>query len=362
MNKFPGPVLQYFNIRLLLRLIVWFCVCYLVYGSNIPQDPDIITSVYIFKSISVISLFIFTYVNNLFFVPKYLARKKFGIYFSFAILWMCIYSLGYTLFVKWVIHNYATIKSYDVVFLSIPIDSEFIFSAILDTTIGYATIYGLWLFMSTLTWYMHDYARQQELITKAHQRQMETELSFLKSQLNPHFLFNTLNNLYALALQKSDSAPDAILKLSSILRYLLYESDTPTVSFEKEKEIILAYTELELLRLSEKENLQINLFADKPYIIPPLLWLPVLENVFKHGTRTMSDNHHVRFDFELRNNKLFMYSENKSKPASDVNLTSGGVGLDNLRKRLNLLYPQKHTFEIRQENNSYITTIQIELS
>jgi two-component system LytT family sensor kinase len=117
-----------------------------------------------------------------------------------------------------------------------------------------------------------------------------------------------------------------------------------------------------LLRLSEKENLQINLFADKPYIIPPLLWLPVLENVFKHGTRTMSDTNHVRFDFEIRDNKLIVHSENENKPVSDVKHTSGGVGLDNLRKRLNLLYPQKHTFEIRQENNSYITTIQIELS
>jgi LytS/YehU family sensor histidine kinase len=209
---------------------------------------------------------------------------------------------------------------------------------------------------------MHDYWRQQEIIKETLQKQLETELSFLKNQINPHFLFNTLNNLYALALQKSDAAPDAILKLSSILRYILYESDTPTVSFEKEKEIMQAYIELELLRLSDKEQLHFNITTDKPYDLPPLLWLPVLENVFKHGTRTMSEKNPVEFNFEIKNGRLSVYSKNNDKMLVGSNGQPGGVGLNNLKKRLELLYPNKHRFETKSENNFYVAQIQIDLS
>jgi len=261
-----------------------------------------------------------------------------------------------------VIHYYPLINNYDIVFLSIPVDTELTFASIIESSAGYFIVYGLWLFVSTLTWYMHDYWRQQELIKDTLQKQLETELSFLKNQINPHFLFNTLNNLYALALQKSDDAPGAILKLSSILRYILYESDTPTMSFEKEKEIMQAYIELELLRLSDKEGLRFDIMTDKSYELPPLLWLPVLENVFKHGTRTISEKTPVEFHFEIRNNRLSVYSRNDVKMLVGSNEQRGGVGLNNLKKRLELLYPEKHSFETRSENNFYITQIQIDLS
>src|SRR6185437_14342472 len=154
---------------------------------------------------------------------------------------------------------------------------------------------ALILFQFTMAWYMTDHAKQQKAIEAAKKKQVEAELNFLKSQINPHFLFNTLNNLYALAIKHSDKTPDTILKLSAILRYLLYESNVENISFEKEKEIMQAYIALELLRLSNSNNFTFSISSDNKCNIPPLLWVPVLENVFKHGTRIISDNNFVDY-------------------------------------------------------------------
>ena len=209
---------------------------------------------------------------------------------------------------------------------------------------------------------MHDHARQRQAALLAQQRQLQTELDFLKAQINPHFLFNTLNNLYALALKKSAQSPDAILKLSAILRYLLYDSNTSTVSFDKEKEIMEAYIDIELLRLDSSELVAISIEADQPYQIPPLLWLPILENVFKHGTRTMAEGNAVSFRFEILQNTLTIYAQNKEKLVSNVQPEQGGIGLSNLGKRLELLYPGKHTLAISRENNDYISQLTIALA
>jgi two-component system LytT family sensor kinase len=221
----------------------------------------------------------------------------------------------------------------------------------------------IWVCIFTMAWYLRDYSRQTRLVEETRKKQIETELSFLKNQINPHFLFNTLNNLYSLALKKADTAPDAILQLSAILRYLLYESDSKEVSFEKEKEIMNAYIGLELLRLTDKENLHFSISADNNYNIPPLLWLPVLENVFKHGTRYISVNRYIGYKFTIENNKLTMHSKNEFKLTNGVESEqkSQGIGLDNLRKRLELLFKDKYTIHTKVEGSYYIADIIISL-
>jgi LytS/YehU family sensor histidine kinase len=218
--------------------------------------------------------------------------------------------------------------------------------------------------MFTMAWYMNDYSKQEKLVEETRKKQIETELSFLKSQINPHFLFNTLNNLYSLALKKSDTAPEAILKLSVILRYLLYDSNTEEVSFDKEKEIMQAYIDLELLRLADNDQLHFSISADNSCKVPPLLWLPVLENVFKHGTRFISTECFVDYRFMIQNNMLTIYAKNRYKNAAPSVESDkvGGIGLSNLRKRLNILYPQKHKINIMQDEDYYVTEVQVALT
>jgi two-component system LytT family sensor kinase len=231
----------------------------------------------------------------------------------------------------------------------------------LESTLTYAIGNIGWLFVFSLGWFMHDHTRQQKLLEAVQKKQMETELHFLKNQVNPHFLFNTLNNLYGLSLKNSDKGPDAILRLSSILRYMLYESNAQLVSFEREKEIMNAYIELELLRLPAGEDFHFNIEADRAYSIPPLLWLPVLENVFKHATRVIATHYFVDFRFVIKDNIVEIYSKNNYKAGAKTNGDAGGIGLDNSRKRLALLYPGRHKIETGKDEEYYTVQIKIEL-
>src|SRR5690606_26203378 len=144
-----------------------------------------------------------------------------------------------------------------------------------------------------------------------------------------------------------------------ILRYILYDSNTALVSFEKEKEIIQAYVELELIRLKNDQNFQVTVEADKEYETPPLLWLPVLENIFKHGTRYISDDYFMDFKYTIFQNRLSIYGRNRYRDVNGRGLTNvGGIGLENLRKRLELIYGRKHQLTISREEGIFTIHVQ----
>ncbi len=302
------------------------------------------------------------YINNLILVPRLLARKK-------RLAWIISYtglvfiiSFIYLYTIKWMLHTYpgSSTGSVSPIMSSQETGTLTIASILneLSTFFNVIFIFGL---MFTLCWLAMDYARQQKMLEEATIKQTETELNFLKSQINPHFLFNTLNNLYALTVKKSDDAPDIVSKLSTILRYLLYESNVSTISFEKEKEMMQAYIDLELLRITNKENMQFAITTDKPCSIPPLLWIPVLENVFKHGTRFISSQYFIEYRFAIENNMLTICSKNSYKAEPAAKEEQKGIGLANLRKRLLLLYPGRHEIVTKQEDNYYITEVKIAL-
>jgi len=301
------------------------------------------------------------YFNNLVLVPRLLVKKKYTAYFISVVVYTFFIACAYTITSKVLL---SSVAANDVSFFSYPsLTKDLGFISVLRQMVNYSIGLLTMTFIFTMGWYMMDYTRQQKSLESATKKQMETELLFLKGQINPHFLFNTLNNLYALAVKKADQTPDAILKLSSILRYLLYESDIPVVSFEKEKEVMEAYIDLELLRLSDKEHLAFSITSDGFYSLPPLLWLPVLENVFKHGTRFIADNYFIDYRFNIENNKLTIYSKNSCKQANNTNGTeTGGIGLGNLKHRLEILYPGKYTLTTGPDGGSYIVNVEILLS
>jgi len=360
MSRALHKLTKWFSLRLFLNILLWLAVSYLLYNENRPQKH--ITEVYALKCVSLVSLMIFTYVNNLLLIPRYLKTRRYPVYLPLAALLVCLYALSYSAFIVAVVQHHTYLQPYQFVLFSVPMKTEWSLHAIGITAIGYAITFGIWLFTLTTAWYMHDHGRQRQAMLLAQQRQTETELNFLKAQINPHFLFNTLNNLYALALKKSSQSPDVILKLSSILRYLLYESNTPTVPFEREKEIMEAYIDIELLRLDHADHVHVEISADEPRPIPPLLWLPILENVFKHGTRRVGPGSDVVFRFKIERNTLEIYSKNQEKMIVKTWEDTGGIGLNNLQKRLELLYPQRHSMATVQEQGYHISQVNINLS
>lgn len=211
-----------------------------------------------------------------------------------------------------------------------------------------------------VTEWIKSQAEQKDLKRQS----LESELKFLKSQINPHFLFNTLNSLYALTLKKSDLAPEIVLKLSEAMRYMLYECNEPRVLLEREIQYIENYLELE--RIRHAEDVHINFIVNGKVdvqMIAPLVFLPFVENSFKHGMNTRGEKYiQITLDID-GDNIYFKVTNNKGteKVKSITNRKSGGFGLRNIKQRLMLLYPEKHHLKTKENEKDYVVDLHIEL-
>lgn len=189
----------------------------------------------------------------------------------------------------------------------------------------------------------------------------ELELNFLKAQINPHFLFNSLNNIYALALQKSDRSPEMILKLSDLMRYMLYEYNVPLINLDRELKFLNDYIDLEKIRHGEKAKINFTLSGetlDKQ--IPPLLLIPFVENAFKHGINAQFNSAWVNVDMKLdtpENDFIFTISNNKPLVPEKKQQAAGGIGIENAKKRLEMIYPNKHTLSIDSPLDTFIVSL-----
>ncbi len=194
----------------------------------------------------------------------------------------------------------------------------------------------------------------------------ETELKYLKSQINPHFLFNSLNSVYALALQKSDLAPELILKLSDILRYILYEGSEKKVSLTQELKYLKSYLELEKVRHGNRMELDIEIVGNTDNKeIAPMLLIPFVENSFKHGLGKDMDKGYVKVQVNSETNELkFAIANSKPKKGNEIsrqNGYQGGIGLINVKKRLDMLYPKKHNLTMGSTEGEFKVELNINL-
>ncbi len=193
---------------------------------------------------------------------------------------------------------------------------------------------------------------------------LQSELKFLKSQINPHFLFNTLNSLYAHTLKKTDDAPDIVLKLSEMMRYMLYDCNEKEVFLDKEIKYIQNYLDLESIRHGGRIDIKFEIDGQvNQQKIAPLIMMPFIENAFKHGTTSQINEAFVYFKLNVDRTKLFLNLRN-SKAASipkPIIIQSGGIGLTNVKRRLDILYPNKHHLHIDESPKEYQVSLQIDL-
>jgi two-component system, LytTR family, sensor kinase len=220
-----------------------------------------------------------------------------------------------------------------------------------------------------ITRHIYHYIRLKNAAKQLRIEKQEAELNFLRSQTNPHFLFNTLNNIYALARDKSDLAPESILRLSKILRFMLYETSGDFIAIEQELKIISDYIALEKLRYDDSLRLNFNHdIEDMKQALPPLLLIPLVENAFKHG---VSETRHEPFiEIHLSVNKrqlLFLVSNSAEQnyPTHDIPASAAtikeSIGLSNLRRQLELLY-KDFTLTVQQQQSVFTATLKINLS
>ncbi len=224
-------------------------------------------------------------------------------------------------------------------------------------------------FLMLVTWALSalartgDQAREKEKeVALLQAEKSDTELKLLKSQINPHFLFNALNNIYSLTVTKSDHAPDLLLKLSSMLRYVLYEGNDNRVPLASEIKYIEDYITLQKLKDDEISNIEFTNEGDIDYFIPPMLLIPFVENAFKHSKVEDLVNGWIKINLQVKDTKQLIFSVENSLPSELETDKTGGIGIDNVRRRLELLYGDNCTLEITDTNDSFHVHLNIPLN
>ncbi|MDX2249305.1 MAG: histidine kinase [Bacteroidia bacterium] len=286
-----------------------------------------------------------TYFIALFAVPRYLRREKIGM-FALTVLGVAIL-LFYSRLRLMELINYLQ----DDVYFQIP-PSKIAKNIIRD--------YSL-IALAVCLYIIGDWRKKEKMNTQLIRAKADAEIQLLRAQLHPHFLFNTLNNIYSLALSNSDRVADSILRLTELLEYLVYWASKETVPLAREVQLIHNYLELERLRYGDMLDLEVDL-PDQNHSLPvsPLILLPFVENCFKHGGKGKNGKFEVKLSLDVSSKLLFHIQNSKKYPPKAAN-GNGGLGLENIRKRLELVYPGLHRLEIVEDEDFFTVNLELEL-
>ncbi len=218
------------------------------------------------------------------------------------------------------------------------------------------------LFFFALIRHIYNYIQLRQSSQQLRIEKQQAELNYLKSQTNPHFLFNTLNNIFSLARDKNDLAPESILRLSKMLRYMLYETTGDFIAIEQELKIISDYIALEKLRYDESLLVNFNYDVEEmKQSVPPLLLMPLIENAFKHGVAETRNNPFVDIHLSIKQRKLHLLIKNSVESAAEHPDIKENIGLSNLRRQLELLYKDYNLF-LQQQASVFVASLQINLA
>ncbi|WKK66228.1 sensor histidine kinase [Lutimonas zeaxanthinifaciens] len=338
---------RFISLHLIFWVGVWFFFVY--FFSYNSTDSNYVTW---FSTFLLPVTMITTYFVVYYLIPKYLLSKK---YFLFA-----LYSLYTFIISTWLI--LMTIFA-SLVFLSNlkiekmpPMSKNYIFVLIL--------VYLVVLLVSFVNLLSHNFkteSKNKELQNKILTTQLQIkdqELQYLKKQIHPHFLFNTLNTIYGFALRGSKDTPDIILKLSNLLDYILYQVSKPKVSLKEEILHLQEYIDLERIRFQDTLKISFKSdIGDKDKLIPPMLLIPFVENAFKHGN-LIEGFLHIFIEIQLIEDSLNFSIKNTVKNNSEPQKESG-IGLVNIRKRLDLIYPDNYSLRVTTDQQWYEVELKI---
>jgi LytS/YehU family sensor histidine kinase len=278
--------------------------------------------------------------SHLFILTRFLNRKKISLYLLGLICIFLVSPLLYLGLEKEEIYDWPSfLDHYFTTLLS------FVLFCIILSAVG----------RTTENWFLNTL--KKETLQK---QALRAELALLKSQINPHFLFNTLNNIHTLAYKTSPAAAEAIMGLSSLMRYMLYESNSDTVALQREIDYLQDFISLQGLRYKEKSIVDLQITGNiETCRIAPLLFVHLIENAYKHSPATLHAGD-IKVSIEVKEKGLTFSIQN---PAGNKNLRlmdeQGGFGLSNFKKRLQLVYPQRHTFEVNNSDNVFKVILKI---
>jgi two-component system, LytTR family, sensor kinase len=314
-------------------------------GSNTHKpNPEFVTSISfeIHNAIKFLSLPALFYLNAFFLLPQFYFKKKYSRYFAALLIVLLLLS-----FINWITFT-----------LLLP-EQNFRIPLFLITYLFPCLFI---VAISTSFAMLQDRVRADLLAQERETESLKTELLFLRSQVSPHFLFNVLNNMVALTRKGSDQLEPSLIKLSSLLRYMLYEAAEEKVPLEKEVEYLKSYVDLQTQRF--RKNIAVNVILkemDGAYEIEPMLLIPFVENAFKHGV-SLDPDAKIEIELEARNGILQLLVRNKFvEEETVIKDKSSGIGLNNVTRRLNLLYKNQHTLLINKTKGWFTVSLQLNL-
>lgn len=339
------------NRVLLIHLLFW-CVYssfffYQIIYARTKEEPDW-TRIFEDLSSHIICMMIISYLNYFIFLPRFLKHrslKQYLLEFSvpFALSMYGLWSLK-----KFIVHGCA-------------FSTPWIYSQkfIVNLTLSSLLIV---LFVGMLK-FAEDWFKLEAHKKEIENERLSSELRFLKAQINPHFLFNTLNNLYYLAFTQSPNTTEVIAKLSQMMRYMMYDSNHPRVPLSKEIEYMQNYISLEKLRLSTDVPILFEVRGDVGgQMIAPLIFITFLENAFKHGVSSTAQNAWVKAAIEISGKTCVYTVENSKIMETDKTVTEkSGIGLQNVKRRLDLSYPDNYELNVQESPNSYAVELKMNL-
>ena len=303
-----------------------------------PEKEGVTLSMKAMSGLRVILLGLFPVYFHFFVLEKFFYRKKYAIYAALFIPTMAVYIYLFTLF------------------------SSFLFNEKFDYYSSAAFIFFIVMIATSLKVIKRSIS-ERFLLQEVKAKQVKTELELLKTQINPHFLFNTLNNLYGMARKQEKATADGIARLSHLMRYMIHESKVDRISLDKEIDQIKRLIELQKLRFSEEDKIDIDLKIEgqtKSVLIPPMLMIPFVENAFKHGISLKAPSF-IHIQLKVEQEILQLSIQNSSYDISSrKNAFNSGIGLQNVKRRLELLYPNSHQLTTHKTGDAYEVKLVLE--
>lgn len=347
MKLLQSKIVKLVLVHVLFWVAVWFF--YLYFFSYNSNDRDYIIW---FSSLTLPVTILMTYVMIYYLIPKYLLTKR---YWKFALYTFYTIVISSNIIVPLIFGSFIFISNFNLTHMP-PMSKNIVFVLIMVYL-----IVGVVSFVNILNQNFKTISQNKELQNKILEAQLqlkEQELNYLKMQIHPHFLFNTLNTIYGFALKQSKHTPEIILMLSNLLDYILYQINKPKVNLVDEVEHIKEYIELERIRF--KDTLKVNFTSDNidgNIEIAPMLLIPFVENAFKHGN-LINGYLTINIDIKSQNNRL-KFAISNTVFNEETNKTKGGIGLENIKKRLDLNYKNKYDLIVENSENLFKVNLSI---
>ena len=349
MRKLVTSINKLFRNRILQHILFWsISYYYLIHSFSITNNIERID--FIYTAVFHITIVLAVYVNLYVLIPRLLGRKKYLFYVLCVLALLAITAqlniFIYSHAIDFFLPGYFFVSNFD--FLQL---------------VQFGAVYLAITTLLKLSRAWFKLLESKNHLAKLEREKANTELLFLKMQINPHFLFNSLNNIYSLALKKDTMAPDSILKLAEAMRYMIYESNENEVPLQKEINYLNNYIALQRLRIRNNESIVFEVTGSaEGWFIAPLILLVFIENGFKHGIKASIYQSFVNILIIVGNGHLHMTVENSKGVIDDVEKDSfRGLGLENVKRRLDLLYPGQYELTITDTEESYRTILQLPL-